>query len=182
MQSSCFCMTLWNEVWLRDCCSPPGSAALVVLRLLDANCSSISRANHAAVLPAAIALAVWEVADHRFTHPTTTSSSPSTPLPLVTVCGHAAPSGQTALENGALSFCWLFYRNCFSRCVCGFWQSIINPSKGHSWGFVPSPVISCKTYQPDDGKHYLSLQRIKTKVSLCVRVTVTGCSTVAYIG
>lgn len=61
--------------------------------LMDANCSSVSLANHAAVLPGVIMLTAWEVADHRFPHPY--HSVPPTPLLVDTVCGHVAPSGQT---------------------------------------------------------------------------------------
>lgn len=77
---------------------------------MDANCSSVSLSNHSAVLPGVMALTAWEVVDHCFTHPY--HSAPPTPLPVDTVCGHVAPSGQTV---GRMELC--HFADCFPGIV-----------------------------------------------------------------
>lgn len=92
-------------------------------------------------------------------------------------------SGSDGMENETVSVCWLFSWNCFCKRVWFCWN-IINPSNGHSWGFVPSAVISCTVHQPAERKHYLSVQKIKIKVSRgkqCVIVTVAHTGKGAFV-
>lgn len=84
---------------------------------------------------------------------------------LLSVRPRVRRHGEWSTVISLIVFQELFFLMCLWFC----WN-IINPSNGHSWGFVPSAVISCKTDQPADGKHYLSLRKIKTKVSLSASV------------
>ena len=114
-----------------------GSSVLTLLCYWVVIDLSVTRANHTAVLPAVMAPHSLG-GDGSFLHSPSILKLARTPPPSVTVCGHVVPPGQACMENRALSFHWLFSRNCFASVCLRFWWSIINPSNGHSWGFVPS--------------------------------------------
>lgn len=159
--------------------------------LLDANWLSIGLANRTAVLPAATVLAAREATDHLLRAPFTLklpppSTPPPTPPPSVTVCGHVAPSGQTAWRMELCHFPDCFPGIVFldvSAVLAEHYKSIKRSFLRFS--SIP-PVISCKTHQSADGKHCLSLQKSKQRCLSLSRdnacLTVSSCSMVAYIG
>lgn len=126
-------------------------------------------------------LAIWEMVDRS---PLTTSCFDSSAFSYsvcacVCVRAHAVPLGQTAWRMELCHFGDCFPGIVFLDVPVVLLEHYKSIKRSFLRFFFPSDVITCKTHQPADRKPYLSLQKMKTKVSPCVAISF---SAVAYFG